>query len=74
MDEVTKNYVEKGLVGRFNFDRELDFIQSHGQNTCDMYENKYISFKDRNDVIEGLQKRYKKLMCFKQEMFERWGG
>jgi hypothetical protein len=72
MDEVIKNYSEKGLSGRFNLDKEFDFIQSHGQSTCDMYDCEYISLEYRDEVLKGLNNRYLKLKCFQQEMFERY--
>lgn len=76
MDEVTrvKNFIENGPVGRFNLEKEVEFINNHRQTTEQMYSNGYISQEQFCVETMMLSARYLKLVCFRQEMFERYPG
>ena len=69
-----KNFIEHGPIGRFNLEREVNFINSHKQTTEQMYSNGYICQEQYCAETMMLSARYLKLVCFRQEMFERWGG
>jgi hypothetical protein len=72
--ERIKNYLEHGLIGRFDLERELDFIRSMKVMKEDMKSFGYIDevkYCTENMVLSG---RYLRLVCYQTEMFQRYDG
>jgi len=72
--ERIRNYIKYGLVGRFDLGGEFSFIFRERSMTQELFEGKFISEERYVETTMVLSARYLRLLCFVEEMFERYPG